>query len=1206
MEAPITSPLLTRLDRFRRKLRALLITLGVARVVFLLVVGVMACCLLDYSLARLEESGEGLPAVVRLVLLLGGLGCIGWILGRQVVRPATAKISFEELAVHLEGRSSELRDRLATAVHFILRPPPESPRLVQATVQRAQRELASMPFEEALETSAARRPLRRMLFALLVGAGLILANPAMASTALQRLFAPFSAAAWPKWVQITPLTGDDYVAIGKPYIVRAQLTVGGEDLPRVTVVLIDPRGRRDEFVMTGEPDEGGPRYSYRIERVGEDLRYYFRTSGDSTAARPFTLRAVEPPELEEAWLEVRPPAYVADQTPRRVALQQGSFRFTTGSQLRIRLSATTPLAFGSEQLSALQITTQREPVSTRMVELARDGEARTSAQFSFVLVEPLRITPRLMDERSNTNNVRPTYSFEPVPDELPTVVVQEPAAQTDATPKGLVRIKGMAEDDFGIDQLAIEWILENSGNQPPGGTIGLEYAPATQPAGRRIVQDFAHAWNLGELASAAPRPTAGQTPAQNTRPGMLDLVPGDSIAYRVAAWDNFRDGSDQPREPGRSSERRIRIVSPEEFMQSVRAELAQVRSRLREVKSRQEALRIETDILRADLERGKDLSPADQTMLEEFERDQQRLSGATRQLAGELGRLSERMNDNQIPADQGAEQLSQIADDLAETGSESMARSAEAMSKARQSARQQEQRDAVEQSTTRQDEAINQMNEALSRLERWGDFNAMLDKAAELLSRQQDLAARTQGLGQQLLGKRPEDLNARERRDVAETAAEQNQLRTDTQELLNRAEDLANRTERSEPGTAQTLRNAVQAAQDANTTQEMQEASAEVQQNRMSDAQQSQQAAADGLRSMLESMRQRDQRQLDELARQLSQMREQVEQMLRRQEELTKANEQSQQETDPEQKKDQFGEQAGAQQQLRRDASGAADQMSESREMSQAARSMRQAAGKMRRAEGSLSQGEGDEAQSAQQSAEQDLREALEELRRLEEQAQQQRNQQTRAKIREMLDNLRNAQKATLARTDQIDRRREQRGRLLPADQRMLAEMSSGQEAWIKQLEEVRELLNAENVVTFVGILQRVNEDAGFVQQRFAAQQSNQPVQSAQQRIIERLTLLIEALDEQDPESENFQQDGGGGGGGGGGGQQPPLVPPLKQLIALRMLQEQVHGQTVELNQEHDQLQDDEDHLREVTRNGADQKEVSELMRKMLEALQQR
>src|SRR5690242_2343644 len=177
--------LINSLQAVRRKVKTLSVAFGVGIVVACAVGVIVAVAFLDWLF--------DLPAVPRLIFILGSLGGIGWAAYHWIVKPALAKLSLTDVAGRLENAFPDFGDRLRSTVDFARADIPGSAvmkdRVVTEATQMAQRlDLTTAVIVKPVIWSMAGglgAILMMVLLGLLVGKEYL--NPAIA-----RMLNPFS------------------------------------------------------------------------------------------------------------------------------------------------------------------------------------------------------------------------------------------------------------------------------------------------------------------------------------------------------------------------------------------------------------------------------------------------------------------------------------------------------------------------------------------------------------------------------------------------------------------------------------------------------------------------------------------------------------------------------------------------------------------------------------------------------------------------------------------------------------------------------------------------------------------------------------------------------------------------------------------------------------------------------------------------------
>src|SRR5215218_4166231 len=112
--------LIDALNGIRRKVKVLSIAYGVGIVCAAAVALLLATVCLDFLVSYL--LGVNLPAGMRLLLLVGIVGALGYAAVRWVVKPLLARLSLSDVAGHIESVFPQFDDRLRSTVDFVQQP----------------------------------------------------------------------------------------------------------------------------------------------------------------------------------------------------------------------------------------------------------------------------------------------------------------------------------------------------------------------------------------------------------------------------------------------------------------------------------------------------------------------------------------------------------------------------------------------------------------------------------------------------------------------------------------------------------------------------------------------------------------------------------------------------------------------------------------------------------------------------------------------------------------------------------------------------------------------------------------------------------------------------------------------------------------------------------------------------------------------------
>jgi hypothetical protein len=481
--------------------------------------------------------------------------------------------------------------------------------------------------------------------------------------------------------------------------------------------------------------------------------------------------------------------------------------------------------------------------------------------FTWVARESLRIPVHPVDKFGIASDAESVFRVEVRPDQSPEATVTVPAEDTEALPTATLNVTAEARDDVGLDSVAAEWRLARK----PSGSEGAAPEPIAE-----------YSVLVSEGGGAAEQPAeAASARRALVASGTLDLAqigakPGDEVWITALAKDLYAlDG--RRHEPVRSAMRKVKVISREQLVEQVWAELGAVRRTAIRMAEQQQALR---DTVAQNRE-GTAAS-----------RDQAALAEAATRQEGAIERLSQRVKSNALADEEIAGVLDEArsllnrARDAANEASGSLRQSQEAKAAGDQAAADKSKADAGT-DQQRSQEALEQLAELLDKGE---DAWSVRRGIERLLEDQKSVRQQTAKLGEQTMGKTTAELSPQQRQEAAQLAEQQDALSQRAEEALNRLQQNAEQMRQQDPATAQALEEAARKAERARMQQQMEQAAQDIQQNRQQSAAQQQDSAIQSMEQMLDQMKQASRSRDEVLQRELASLVESLDALIHRQE----------------------------------------------------------------------------------------------------------------------------------------------------------------------------------------------------------------------------------------------------------------------------------------------------------------------------------
>jgi hypothetical protein len=1129
--------------------------------------------LLALTLIVLVDWGLWLPAPIRLVVaavfVVGGTAAAA----HWLVRPWRARITASQLAGQFERRFPKLGDRLTSTVGFVEacsdggapRAHLGSESLVRRVIEETDRTVRRVPLEDALTL----RPLARSVaFGLttLVLVGLIVrVSPDWYATGLLRYALPLRATEWPHRVEIEPLQSDSKVALGGSLLVRMRVTRGADDGLRGIVRVREANGRLSTFAMQRE---GAADFYATIDAVHADLTYWFEAGDASTAAAPARVTVVTPPDVAEATVRIVAPDYAQPRPAEELALTGGEIRAVVGSVLTVTVRTGRPVGVDEQGGPTARLEFDgAEPVP---LEFVAEDAARLTGRFELRQNDTLRIVLRDADGFENT--ARRDYRLVALPDEPPVVTVTEPSAITEVSPGGSVTLVAHAEDDLGIRDVRLT--AEVVKRAEPFTQVLVEH-PAAVAAGARLAADIRYAWAL--------------TP--------LKLQIGDVVDYRVVVTDNFA-GQDAPGHSAASPPLRLKVVNPAELENRLRDEFMQLEARVRQAMLDQQTLRDEA----GGLAEGGD-APAGPEAARRLARRQSQLADQVHRLAERFDRAAERVRLNQAFDEPTRRQTADVTRQLERTASGNMTQAARVLerlgapraadqsptSSATASQPSDSGSPSAEAATTAQTAAIDELQQVLRWMSRWGDFQESVAKARDLLDRQQQIREATLRQGRQAVGKPVAALSDEERTQLKRVLREQEQLARELEQWLGQGRGLIERLQGKDAASAEALGEAVRAAVAHGVGARMEKAAAALTDNRTAAAGLEQRGAESGLAAVLAALEARQVRELTELRKSVERLLDALAEIVRRQEAVTAATEEA--------RARDVGTNgmaglADEQRLIRRNTRQLGEELSEAPPTAKAAGVLKQAVPPMERAEDALRVTAAERAVPDQRDALAALQAALAELQLLAAQTEHQLMQKTLAQVRRVLEQLRDRQQEVNdASQEVVDEAKAAAGRPNRAVTRRATRLAEQQDGIRQDTVTVRGEL--EQTAVYAWVMDRLAGKMTDVRTALTERRLDDGLLETEHGIVSELAQLIDALAaiETLPPPDQFADGAGGEGGGTAAPNQPP-VPPVAELMVIKAMQQDLNAQTVKLHATHGGAEPTEADLRRARAIGRDQEQL--------------
>ena len=398
-----------------------------------------------------------------------------WGLGRFLSPAFVRRLPEIEVAQRIEQRFPQLCDRLSSAVAFLGQsedqPTAGSPDLRRAVVATAVTDLERWNFADCLDT---RRPRRIAVIAAAVCAVVCFVAAwdwPSAALAFRRLAMPWRVEPWPRRNQLQFVKAPTRLAFGSDF--EVELVDRHGRLPPSVQIHIWPDGDGANQIQTKDMKFFQDRMVYRWDDVRRPFRY--RAVGGDDDTMPWrTLELVEPPQVTSLQIRLHPPAYTgwpAVASGENIRALEGTAIEVAGQVNRpagaVRLRMDKPDSAGA--------------VSGRLSEDGLRFTIGPDAQPPWRATQSGTYWFEVTDAEGLRGGDDRRWNLRAVPDAPPTVVLEQPAANTFVTADAALPLVGVVKDDLAIHSISIRFTRSDSPHADEQQTVEIVRGPDAAP-----------------------------------------------------------------------------------------------------------------------------------------------------------------------------------------------------------------------------------------------------------------------------------------------------------------------------------------------------------------------------------------------------------------------------------------------------------------------------------------------------------------------------------------------------------------------------------------------------------------------------------------------------------------------------------------------------------------------------------------------------
>ena len=437
-----------------------------------------------------------LPSSVRIALLIGVIGAVGYLLYKYLIQPLRAKLTPHDVALNVERKHQDLEDRLVSALQFgeAETDDPIQSHLLQRLVTDAVERTEGIDFKATVDKSKKRKHVGIAVAALAGCALLALIFPTELNTSLNRLLSPWEKTEPVFTTKLTVEPGNARILRGRSLAINLEVTGKAADKARLVYTKVNPatdtEPQRQEIDMVQIEDEKR-KFGYELFNINENMEYYVTANG--AESERYTVEVFDMPKVTAIEIAYTYPEY----TRLKPIIQQGdgNIRAVAGSQAEVRITTNKAIESGTLTVNA------QDPAPMVIF------DARTLTTPLDVLNDG-KYTVKLLCVDGFNNQTPIEYTITAIPDEPPEVVIKEPGRDIKATKLEEVRVLAEATDDYGVENMTLMYSI--------GSGEAQELPVETVEVKAEKIISGAYVFYLEEL----------------------DVEPGELISYYAQATDN--------------------------------------------------------------------------------------------------------------------------------------------------------------------------------------------------------------------------------------------------------------------------------------------------------------------------------------------------------------------------------------------------------------------------------------------------------------------------------------------------------------------------------------------------------------------------------------------------------------------------------------------------------------------------------------------
>ncbi|MBI4835328.1 MAG: hypothetical protein HY811_11010 [Planctomycetes bacterium] len=682
-----------RLGQVRNRIRRVFWINGLIHSVIFLAVFSIATFIIDWSV-------PDLPKGVRISFLVIGFITLVYFVFKYLAYPLRKPITDEDIAICVERFYPELKERLISSLQLgkTLENPHgcNSPELIRLLVTEANEVATPLDFSKIISTQQMAK-----LFAV-AGSLLVIIvlycsfYPSYANIWFNRML--IGDARWPKKTMLEVSIKSEVIAKGQDFNLTVLARKGS---PKKVYVYYEFETGESGWERMGADENDDKKFTYDFRQVHNSFTFYVQGGDDRTD--PKTIQVLTPPRLEkiQAWYDY-PPYTKLSNTPASQPEEGGLIHAPYGTDVKLIAFANIPLTsakllLGESDLREIAIENDILNEPKKMSMALKVGSA---AEYIISL--------KAQNGLENLESVR--YPIKAIADTAPTIKIIEPKKDAkQVTSNAEVPVILLTTDDYGVNRISLFYKIQNR-EAPEEKSVLLTDRHNGVPYGSPRIESN-YIFNIVETG----------------------VKEGDVIGYQIEAEDNCAISA-------------TNITRTREFKFMI-VDAAQLQKRIEEIELRikeevKKTLQLQTEI-KDEFVKSKDtlldneaFSQPEKRCLQKNQTEQRRIVQILDRVGKEFDEIISDIVINKLWDTTTSDKLKLINGLIKDAGENKSTQASDAISKLANLPDPSRRETIYNGVLDFQSQVIQNLGEALAKMEEWEDYQEVVRVVRELLQKQ--------------------------------------------------------------------------------------------------------------------------------------------------------------------------------------------------------------------------------------------------------------------------------------------------------------------------------------------------------------------------------------------------------------------------------------------------------------------------------------